>query len=130
MYLNGPGSSLRQLPDAVLQQIFTNSLLGFPVLHDPVGGCRVSFLVRLDVYCVPRYSVLEHICRVLPTIANALLIQYADSQWQRFDLVRTGLLLTQHPEDLEKLTVSPLHYSVGSALVGYHCGKSDLVGSH
>ena len=52
MDLNGPGSSLRQLPGAVLQHIFTNSLLGFPVLHDPFGGCRVSFLVRLDLYCV------------------------------------------------------------------------------
>ena len=130
MDFNGTGSSLRQLLGAVLQQILTNSLLGFPVLHDPVCGCRVSFLVRLDLYCVPRYSVLEQLCRVLPTLANALLIQYADGQWQCFDPVRTVLLLTQHPEDLEKLTVSPLHYSVGSALVGYRCGKSDLVGSH
>ena len=93
MDLNGTGSSLRQPPGALLQQIFTNSLLGFPVLHDPVGCCRISFLVRLDLYCVPRYSVLEQLCRVLPTLADALLIQYADSQWQRFYPVRTGLLL-------------------------------------
>ena len=84
----------------------------------------------VDLNCVPRYSVLEQLCRVLSTLANALLIQYADGQWQYFDPVRTGLLLTQHPEDLEKLTVSPLHYSIGSALVGYLCGKSELVGSH
>ena len=79
---------------------------------------------------MPRYSVLEQLCPILPTLANALLIQYAESQWQRFDRVRTGLLLTQHPEDLEKLTVSPLHYSVGSALVGHRCCKFELVGSH